>query len=132
MTKDSLTLADARSRPAVRPRRISESRALGIVELRRRRLTQARIATNLGLSEATVSRVLRRAGLLKLSSLQHAAPGELLHIDTKKLARIEREGPRINGDRRTHSRRAGWEMLFVAIADHARVGFNQDPAVRKP
>lgn len=64
-------MADASSRPAVSRRRISESRALAVIELRRRRLTQARHHTaSLALSEATVSRVLRRAGLLKLSSLQ--------------------------------------------------------------
>jgi transposase InsO family protein len=127
-------MADASSRPASSPRRISESKALAVVELRRRRLTQARIAASLALSEATVSRVLRRAGLSKLSSLQpvepvqryeHAAPGDMLHIDTKKLGVIAREGHRINGDRRTSSRGAGWEMLFVAIDDHARIGFTQ-------
>ena len=127
-------LVDASSRPASSPRRISESKALAIVELRRRRLTQARIAASLGVSEATVSRVLRRAGLSKLSALQpaepvqryeHAAPGELLHIDTKKLGRIERLGHRITGDRRDTVYRAGWEMLFVAIDDHARIGFTQ-------
>lgn len=135
-------LADMSSRPAVSPRRISESKALAIVELRRRRLTQARIAASLGVSEATVSRVLRRVGLSKLSALQpaepvqryeHAAPGELLHIDTKKLGRIERLGHRITGDRRDTSYRAGWEMLFVAIDDHARIGFTQmHPDERTP
>ncbi len=135
-------LADASSRPAVSPRRISASKALAIVELRRRRLTQARIAGSLGVSEATVSRVLRRAGLSKLSALQpvepvqryeHAAPGELLHIDTKKLGRIERLGHRITGDRRDTVYRAGWEMLFVAVDDHARIGFTQmQPDERGP
>jgi transposase InsO family protein len=135
-------LADASSRPAVSPRRISESRALAVVELRRRRLTQARIAASLGLSEATVSRVLRRAGLSKLASLQpvepvqryeHAAPGELLHIDTKKLGRIERRSHRITGNRRDSVNGAGWEMLFVAIDDHARIGFTQmHPDERTP
>ena len=135
-------LADASSRPAHSPRRISESKALAIVELRRRRLTQARIATSLGVSEATVSRVLRRAGLSKLAALQptepvqryeHAAPGELLHIDTKKLGRIERLGHRITGDRRDTVDRAGWEMLFVAVDDHARIAFTQmQPDERAP
>jgi transposase InsO family protein len=135
-------LGDASSRPARSPRRISEAKALAIVELRRRRLTQARIAASLGVSEATVSRVLRRAGLSKLSSLQpaepvqryeHAAPGELLHIDTKKLGRIERLGHRITGNRRDTARSAGWEMLFVAVDDHARIGFTQmQPDERGP
>ena len=127
-------LADASSRPASSPRRISESKALAIVELRKRRLTQARIASSLGLSEATVSRVLRRAGLSKLSGLEpvepvqryeHAAPGELLHIDTKKLGRIERRGHRITGNRRDAVDGAGWEFLFVAVDDHARIAFTQ-------
>ena len=127
-------LADASSRPASSPRCISESKALAIVELRRRRLTQARIAASLGVSEATVSRVLRRAGLSKLSQLQpaepvqryeHAAPGDLLHIDTKKLGRIERMSHRITGNRRDSVDGAGWEFLFVAIDDHARIGFTQ-------
>src|SRR5690606_27986171 len=127
-------LADASSRPRHSPRGISEAKALAIVELRRRRLTQARIAGSLGVSEATVSRVLRRAGLSKLSQLQpaepvqryeHAAPGDLLHIDTKKLGRIERMSHRITGNRRDSVDGAGWEFLFVAIDDHARIGFTQ-------
>jgi hypothetical protein len=73
--------------------------ALAIVELRRRLLTQAFIAARLGVSCSSVSRVLARAGLSKLADLapaapvqryEHAAPGDLLHIDTKKLGRIER------------------------------------------
>ena len=127
-------LFDASSRPKSSPRQLSQAKALAIVELRKRRLTQARIAASLGVSEATVSRVLRRAGLSKLSSLQevepvrryeHAAPGDLLHIDTKKLGRIDGVGHRIHGDRRTRRRGIGWEMLFVAIDDHARVAFTQ-------
>ncbi|MBW7925835.1 MAG: IS481 family transposase [Burkholderiaceae bacterium] len=135
-------LADASSRPASSPRRISESKALAIVELRKRRLTQARIAISMGVSEATVSRVLRRAGLSKLSALQpaepvqryeHAAPGDLLHIDTKKLGRIERMSHRITGNRRDSVDGAGWEFLFVAIDDHARIGFTQmHPDERAP
>jgi transposase InsO family protein len=127
-------MADASSRPLRSPGRISESKALAIVELRRRRLTQARIACSLGISEATVSRVLRRAGLSKLADLrpaepvqryEHAAPGDLLHIDTKKLGRIERMSHRITGSRRDSVGGAGWEMLFVAINDHARIAFTQ-------
>jgi transposase InsO family protein len=137
-----VALVDTSSRPASSPRRISESKALAVVELRRRRLTQARIAASLGLSEATVSRVLRRAGLSKLSSLQpvepvqryeHTAPGEMLHIDTKKLGRIERKSHRITGNRRDSVDGAGWEFLFVAIDDHARIGFTQmHPDERAP
>lgn len=125
-------LADASSRPAHSPRAITEAQALLIVELRRRRMLQAQIARSVGVSAATVSRVLRRAGLSKLSDLQpaepvqryeHAAPGEMLHIDTKKLGRIERPSHRVTGNRRDGVDGAGWEFLFVAIDDHARIAF---------
>lgn len=125
-------LADASSRPAHSPRAIAPGKALSIVELRRRRLTQARIAQSLGLSKSTVGRVLARAGLSRLSDLdpapsivryEHKAPGDLLHIDTKKLGRIERTGHRITGNPRDNTDGAGWEFLFVAVDDHARIGF---------
>ena len=125
-------LADASSRPKRSPRAIDAGRALLIVELRRRRMTQARIARSVGVSESTVSRVLARAGLSRLSDLQpaepvvryeHERPGDLLHIDTKKLGRIERPSHRVTGNRRDGVDGAGWEMLFVAIDDHARIAF---------
>jgi len=125
-------LADRSSRPAVSPRAIAPAKALAIVELRRKRLTQARIASALGISASTVSRVLARAGLSHLRDLdpvepvvryEHERPGDLIHIDTKKLARIEHIGHRITGDRRGRARGAGWEYLFVAVDDHARIGF---------
>lgn len=139
-------LIERSSRPQRSPRAIRENTALAIVELRRRRLTQARIAASLGVSKSTVSRVLRRAGLSRLRDLEpaapvvryeHAAPGDLIHIDTKKLGRIERIGHRITGNRRDSVDGAGWEWLFVAIDDHARIGFTdmypnerQDSAVQ--
>jgi transcriptional regulator with XRE-family HTH domain len=101
---------------------------LAIVELRRRRLVQARIAARLGVSKSTVGRVLARAGLSRLKDLEpaapalryeHAHPGDLVHIDTKKLARIERIGHRISGNRRDSVAGAGWEFLFVAFDDRA-------------
>ncbi len=125
-------LRDRSSRPARSPRSVSPATSLAIVELRRRGLTQARIALSLGVGKSTVSRVLGRAGLSRLRDLlppepvhryEHKAPGDLLHIDTKKLGRIEAPGHRVTGDRRDRSRGAGWEVLFVAIDDHARIGF---------
>jgi len=125
-------LLDASSRPAVSPRSIAPAKALAIVELRHKRLTQARIATALGVSKSTVGRVLARAGLSRLADLQpaepvvryeHAAPGEMLHIDTKRLGRIERPSHRVTGNRRDSVDGAGWEMLFVAVDDHARIAF---------
>ncbi|ETH67500.1 transposase, IS481 family [Bordetella pertussis STO1-CHLA-0006] len=67
-------LADASSRPTVSPRAIAPAKALAIVELRRKRLTQARIAQALGVSASTVSRVLARAGLSHLADLEPAEP----------------------------------------------------------
>jgi transposase InsO family protein len=125
-------LADRSSRPHRSPRSMPAATALAIVELRHRRLIHARIATSLGVSKSSVGRVLARAGLSRLSDLQpvepvqryeHAAPGDLLHIDTKKLGRIERPSHRVTGNRRDTVKRAGWEYLFVAIDDHARIGF---------
>ena len=123
-------LADRSSRPAFSPRAIAPGKALAIVELRKRCLTHARIALSLGVSESTVGRILARAGLSKLSDLmpaepvrryEHAAPGNLLHIDTKKLGRIERPSHRVTGNRRDRVSGAGWEYLFVGIDDHSRI-----------
>jgi transposase InsO family protein len=127
-------LRDRSSRPRCSPRSIAPSKALAVVELRRRRLIQGRIAASLGVSKSTVGRVLARAGLSRLRDLEpcepviryeHAHPGDLVHIDTKKLGRIERVGHRITGDRRDCVDGAGWEFLFVAIDDRARIGFTE-------
>lgn len=135
-------LCDKSSRPDKSPKAIEPSKALAIVELRRRYFLQARIASALGVSKSTVSRVLARAGLSKLSDLQpkeavvryeHPAPGDMLHIDTKKLGRIERPSHRVTGDRRDSVDGAGWEMLFVAVDDHARIAFTaMHPDERAP
>jgi transposase InsO family protein len=135
-------LRDASSRPRVSPRAIPPERALVVVELRRRRLTQAHIARSLGLSESTVSRVLRRAGLSRWRDLEpsapvvryeHRHPGDLVHLDTKKLGRIVRMGHRVTGNRRDSVDGAGWEFLFVAVDDHARIAFTQmKPDERRP
>ena len=135
-------LRDASSRPRVSPRTIAPERALAIVELRRRRLTQARIARSLGVSESTVSRVLTRAGLSRWRDLEpsepsmryeHAHPGDMVHLDTKKLGRIVRTGHRITGNPRDSVAGAGWEFLFVAVDDHARIAFTQmKPDERRP
>jgi len=127
-------LLDKTSRPAKSPRAIEPGVALAIVELRRKLFLQARIATYMGVSRATVSRVLRRAGLSKLSDLQpqeaiqryeREVPGELLHIDIKKLGRFEDVGHRITGDRSKRTRHVGWECLFVAVDDHSRIAYTQ-------
>ena len=59
---------------------------------------------------------------------ERAHPGELIHIDIKKLGRFERVGHRITGDRQRSSRGAGWEFVHVAIDDASRLAFWQTPA----
>ncbi|ETH92067.1 transposase, IS481 family [Bordetella pertussis STO1-CHOC-0019] len=97
-------LADASSRPTVSPRAIAPAKALAIVELRRKRLTQARIAQALGVSASTSAAswpapVCRtwptwsRPSRWSAGGYEHQAPGDLLHIDIKKLGRIQRPGP---------------------------------------
>lgn len=127
-------LMDKSSRPALSPRAIDPSVAMTIIELRRKLFLQARIAAYTGVSKASVSRVLKRAGMSKLSDLspkedvqryEHDAPGELLHIDIKKLGRFDKVGHRITGDRTQRARDIGWDYVFVAVDDHSRVAFTQ-------
>lgn len=101
---------------------------------RRARRTSKQIAAELGISPATVSRILKRLGLNRIGALEpatpvrryeRAKPGEMIHLDIKKLARFNRIGHRITGDRRgqSNSRGVGWEFVHVAIDDHSRVAF---------
>jgi transposase InsO family protein len=127
-------LLDKSSRPEKSPRAIEPHVALAIVELRRKLYLQARIASYMGVSRATVGRVLRRAGLSRLSDLrpqepvqryERDNPGELLHIDIKRLGRFDRIGHRITGDRSQRARHVGWDHVFVAVDDHSRIAFTQ-------
>jgi len=107
-----------------------------IAELRRQRWTGEQIAREVAVSPATVSRVLQRLGLNKLKALEPAEPvrryerenpGELIHIDIKKLGRFDRVGHRITGDRtgQSNARGIGWEFVHVCIDDHSRIAFAQ-------
>jgi transposase InsO family protein len=125
-------LRDRSSRPHRSPRSTSEERIMEVERLRRERWTGARIAQQLGLSRATVSRVLRRQGLNRIRDLEpapsavryeHAAPGDLLHLDIKRLVRIQRPSHRVTGDRRDGVKGIGAEFLHVAIDDHSRLAF---------
>ena len=127
-------LLDKSSKPERSPRSIAPHVALAIVELRRKLFLQARIASYMGVSKATVSRVLRRAGLSRLSDLgpadpvqryEREHPGELLHIDIKKLGRFDKAGHRVTGDRSERARGIGWDYVFVAVDDHSRAAFTQ-------
>ena len=103
--------------------------------LRRQRWTGKQIAAELGVSPATVSRILKRLGLSRLRDLEPAEPvrryererpGELIHLDIKKLGRFEAVGHRITGDRRQGAcRGAGWEFVHVCIDDASRIAFAQ-------
>jgi len=125
-------LADRSSRPHRLHRPTPEPVVRRIEELRRQRWTGAQIAAEVGVSPATVSRVLQRLGLNRLKALEPAepvqryereCPGELLHIDIKKLGRFAKTGHRMTSDRRTRSRNAGWEFVHVCIDDASRVAY---------
>ena len=128
-------LLDRSSRPHRSPKRTSADKAERTCALRRNhRLTYTQIGERVGLSKSTVARLCGQAGLNKLAGVQDVEPvrryerdrpGELLHLDMKKLGRFERPGHRVTGDRTQNSRRAGWQALHVAIDDHSRVGFSQ-------
>jgi transposase InsO family protein len=125
-------LKDRSSRPHHSPRRTPGAQEAVVLSLRRLRMPSFQIARQSGLSKATVSRILRRHGLNSLSSLDPAPavvryerqhPGELLHIDIKKLGRIVRPGHRVTGDRKDHVPGAGWEYVHVAIDDASRIAY---------
>jgi transposase InsO family protein len=103
-----------------------------VERLRRQRWTGAEIAATLQLSPSTVARWLRRRGLARLRQLeparpvqryQWARPGDLVHLDVKKLGRIGRVGHRITGNRRSRVRGIGWEFVHVAIDDASRLAY---------
>jgi len=125
-------LLDRSSRPYRSPRRVGLEQLERVERLRRERWTGVRIAQATGLSRATVSRILTRLKLNKAKMLEpqipivryeHGLPGDLLHIDIKKLARIVKPGHGITGNPRDETRGAGWEFLYVAVDDHSRIAF---------
>jgi len=126
-------LKDLSSKPHRSPKQTSSSLLERVLVLRRQRWNGWRIAHELKLSRATISRILRRAGMNRLRSLdppppvvryEHKHPGDLIHFDIKRLARIVRPGHRIHADRRRETRGAGYEYLHIAIDDHSRIAFS--------
>ena len=127
-------LLDRSSRPLSSPSQTPFATCAAVENLRRQRRTGKQIAAELGISPATVSRVLQRLGLNRLSALEPAEPirryerekpGEMIHIDIKKLGRFNTIGHRMTGVRTEQSRTrgVGWEYVHVAIDDHSRVAF---------
>lgn len=133
-------LRDRSSRPHSLPSQTSAATCAVVETLRRQRYTGKQIALEAGISPATVSRILRRLGLNRLASLEPAEPirryererpGELIHIDIKKLGKFNRIGHRITGDRtgqsnqRSRGKGPGWEYVHVCIDDASRVAISQ-------
>ena len=126
-------LADRSSRPRRCPRRTRPGTITRIERLRRRRRTAWEIAERLELAPSTVSRILKQRGLGRLWQVQeqvdppkryeHTRAGSLVHIDAKKLGRINGIGHRIHGDRRKRYRGAGWEVVFVCVDDCTRLSY---------
>lgn len=125
-------LADRSCRPHRQPTRTSQARVEQILAMRRQRMCGAEIACRLGMPRSTVARILKREGLGRLRSLESPEPprryvkqhpGELLHLDIKKLGRIRGIGHRITGNRRDTSPGAGWEYVHVCVDDASRLGY---------
>jgi transposase InsO family protein len=123
-------LLDRSSRPQHSPRQLPDSLTTAIVSLRRERRSGRFIARRLGISVASISRVLRGAHLSRWRELepsvpivryQRERPGELIHLDIKKLGRINCIGHRITGNRRVRAEGYGWDFVHIAIDDASRL-----------
>ena len=131
---EGATLQDRSSRPARIARQLPRYQRRQILRSRRKRWSSLRIANHYGLPVSTVVTIQRRLGLNRLTKLEpqrpairyeKRRPGQLLHVDVKKLVKIARVGHRIHGDRRTTVRGIGWEAVHVAIDDCTRLGYSE-------
>ena len=130
-------LADRSSAPQHCPQRIGAARVVEIARLRRQRMSGPAIARELAMPVSTIGAILRRLGLGRLAALEpkpairryeRQSPGELIHLDTKKLGRIEGVGHRITGRSRGAVNRhhgIGWEGLHVCIDDASRLAYSE-------
>lgn len=130
----SVGLRDRPSRPKRLRCALSDRQRERIEKLRRERRPYREIAKAVRASLSTVARYVRAVGLHRLEVLdpkppvqryEHERPGELVHLDTKRLVRFRRPGHRVTGDRTIESPGAGWEYLHVAIDDHSRVAYGE-------
>lgn len=133
-TEGATGLRDRSSRPHVSPNALTPEWKAAIEALRRLRFTQFQIASVLGLSKSRVQRSVAAMGLAKLSALEppipenryeRKRPGELVHVDTKKLGRFYMPGHRVTGNRAVAGIRGnnGWEFLHIAIDDRTRLAY---------
>lgn len=129
-------LQDRSSRPLNSPARTAEAIEAVVIALRRQKRIYDLIADRTGLSRATVGRILVRHGLNRWRDLEPAEPviryererpGELIHMDIKKLGKFNRIGHRITGDRHGQSsvRGIGWEFVHVCVDDHSRIAYTE-------
>jgi len=126
---------DRSSAPGQSPHKVAEPRIAEIEQLRRQRMTGPAIAARLGMARSTVGAILRRLGLGKLKTLElkppviryeRAAPGEMIHLDIKKLGRFDVAGHRATGDRQAgRSQGAGWDFLHVCVDDASRLAYTE-------
>jgi transposase InsO family protein len=140
-TQGELGLIDRSSAPHLRPTQLPAERVKAVEALRRLRMTASEIAECLSMALSTVSRWLKRIGLGKLSRLEppeppnryeRKRPGELVHVDVKKLGRILAAGHRVTGSRASQKKTrrerkrvgmAGWEFVHVCVDDATRLAY---------
>lgn len=129
---DSTSLADRSSRPRRCRNKLTEEDFSRIAELRKQRLTGDEIALRLGFCRSSIFRALRKLGLSRLRSLeerepvqryQWEKPGQMLHLDIKKLGKIDGVGHKKTGTRQVRRRRPGWEYLHVCVDDASRAAY---------
>ena len=129
-------LLDRSSRPNACPNKTPNVIEARVIVLRKERRIYHRIAAEVGVSQATVGRILARHGLNRWRDLEPAEParryerdkpGEIIHIDIKKLGRFNQVGHRITGDRTSQrtGRNKGWEFVHVGVDDHSRIACTQ-------
>jgi transposase InsO family protein len=125
-------LRDRPSVPRHQPRRLSRELEQRIIKAREyAKAGPLIVAGQLGLPASTVWKVLRRHGVSRLPRpargpvvrYERERPGELVHMDIKRLGRFWTVGKRIRGDRLTRSPQAGWQYLHLAIDDHSRLAY---------
>jgi transposase InsO family protein len=128
-------LEDRSSRPHRSPRRAPDEVEQAVLRAREElRAGPHVIGWATGVAASTVHAILRRHGCSRLHPPQPRAdivryererPGELVHVDVKKLGRIVKPSHRVTGDRRDRQRGAGWQYLFVAVDDATRLAFGR-------